>query len=247
MPPRSMTRDEVREVDRRAIQDYGLPGVVLMENAGRGTAELLLDLALPKKGDSPRADPEGDSPLFWAQPLEGARGPFVICAGKGNNGGDGFVIARHLENRGEEVRVLLFADPESLSGDAAVNFGVLEAAGTPLHVFANCPESEEILRELSGAEWVVDALLGTGVTGEIREPYATAITAINAAGKRVLAVDLPSGLDCDTGRPLGPCVRADHTATFVAPKRGFEAPTAAEWTGQVHVIDIGVPRAVLYR
>lgn len=208
----------MREIDRRAIKDYGMPGLVLMENAGRGTAELLVRL--------------------------GTAGAVVICAGRGNNGGDGFVIARHLENRGDSVRVLLFCDPQELRGDAAVNYRILERAGTPIRVMATQPDAHEIDAELAAADWIVDALLGTGTQGEIREPYATVIQRIDAAGKRVLAVDLPSGLDCDTGQPLGPCVRADHTATFVAVKQGFEAPGADRWTGAVHVIDIGVPRAL---
>ncbi|HUG91237.1 MAG TPA: NAD(P)H-hydrate epimerase [Planctomycetaceae bacterium] len=219
MPERTMTRREVREIDQRAIREFGLPGVVLMENAGRGAAELLLGL--------------------------GARGPVVVCAGKGNNGGDGFVIARHLENRGLEVRVLLFCDPAELRGDAAINYRVVAAAGTPLRSLAGPVSGGELDRELAGAEWIVDALLGTGTQGTVREPYSTAIESINRTNARVLAVDLPSGLDCDTGQPLGRCVRADHTATFVARKAGFDAPGAAEWTGTVHVIDIGVPRVLL--
>ena len=219
MPARTLTREQVREIDRRAIEDYGLPGVVLMENAGRGVAELLVRL--------------------------GIAGPVVLCAGRGNNGGDGFVIARHLENRGDDVRVLLFCDPGDLRGDAAVNYRVLEKAGTPLGIMGTAPDADELDEELARADWIVDALLGTGTQGQIREPYITTIQRINAAGKKVLAVDLPSGLDCDTGRPLGDCLRADHTATFVAIKQGFEAPGADQWTGTVHVIDIGVPRKLL--
>lgn len=221
MPGRSMTRDEVRAVDRRAIDEYGLTGLVLMENAGRGTAALLIEL--------------------------GIHGPVVVCAGRGNNAGDGFVIARHLENRGDDVRVLLFGPPDDLGGDAGVNLRVVEKAGTPLRVFGPTFDVHELDVELSRAEWIVDALLGTGARGEVREPLATVIRRINAATGRVLAVDLPSGLDCDTGQPLGECVRADHTATFVARKRGFDAPDADKWTGAVHIIDIGVPRAMLRR
>jgi NAD(P)H-hydrate epimerase len=207
-------------VDRRAIEDFGLPGIVLMENAGRGTAELLLN------------------------ELNNIGGPVVIVAGKGNNGGDGFVIARHLENYGFDVRVLLFADPHELTGDALTNYRVISAAGTPIRDCARA-DREEWKGELGSASWIVDALLGTGTRGKVREPFGTVIEEINASGARVLAVDLPSGLDCDTGEPLGPCVRADHTATFVAPKRGFEAPGAAAYTGKSHVIDIGVPRSLL--
>lgn len=219
MPLRSMTRQQVRDVDRRAVDEFGMPSILLMENAGRGAAELLVEL--------------------------GIAGPVVICAGKGNNGGDGLVIARHLENRGNEVRVLLFCGPDELKGDAATNYRIIAAAGTPLRVFGAAPTPDELDAELRDAGWIVDALLGTGTQGEIREPSATIIDGINAAGRKVLAVDLPSGMDCDSGRPLGPCVRADHTASFVAPKLGFDQPGAAAFTGAVHVIDIGVPRVVL--
>jgi NAD(P)H-hydrate epimerase len=216
---RSLTRDEVRDIDRRAIETLGLPGIVLMENAGRGAAELLIEL--------------------------GIGGPVTVVTGKGNNGGDGFVIARHLANHGYDVRVLLFADPHDLTGDAATNYQVLRAARMSLRNCAAEPDPANWRQDLTSASWIVDALLGTGTRGSVREPFVTVIEQVNAAGVPVFAVDLPSGLDCDTGQPLGPCIRAAHTATFVAPKRGFEAPGAAGFTGQVHVVDIGVPRSLL--
>lgn len=217
-PPLVLTREQVREVDHRAIDDYGLPGVVLMENAGRNTAELIRQL--------------------------GVHGPVVVCCGKGNNAGDGFVIARHLENNGIDVRVLLSTPSSSFSGDAAINFAVLKRAGTPI-VGAPTDFAIEWRDELARADWIVDALLGTGTQGEIREPFLSAIGAINTANRKVLAVDLPSGLDCDTGAILGDCVRAHHTATFVARKPGFDTTGVAKFTGEVHVLDIGVPRTLL--
>ena len=217
-----LSRDAVRDIDRRANAEFGLPGVVLMENAGRGAAELLLRL--------------------------GVCGSVVICCGKGNNGGDGFVIARHLDLHGVATRVLLFCEPADVMGDAAINLRVLQAAKFDIRVLGATPDAAELAPELTKAGWIVDALLGTGTQGDIREPYVTVINAINAVharGVKVFAVDLPSGLDCDTGRPLGPCIEADHTVTFVAPKLGFSAPGAAEFTGQVHVIGIGVPRQLI--
>jgi NAD(P)H-hydrate epimerase len=214
-----LTRDQVRAIDRRAIDEFGVPGAVLMENAGRGAAEVLLSL--------------------------GARGPVVVCCGKGNNGGDGFVIARHLDNHGVPVRVLLFAKPEELTGDAALNQGILRKSGVPIEVRAGPVDAEALRQELAAAEWVVDALFGTGLAGAVRPPFDQVIAAINASAAKVLAVDIPSGLDCDTGEPLGPTVRAQHTATLVAPKKGFANAAAREWTGVVHVADIGAPRAAL--
>ena len=211
-----LTREQVREVDRLALADYGLIGLVLMENAGRNTAELLRSFAKPCR--------------------------VVICCGKGNNGGDGFVIARHLENAGYDVRVLLCVDPSTLVGDAAVNFNVLRESRSSIVL-----PPIDWASELARADWVVDALLGTGTQGTIRDPYVTAIAAINEAEKPVLAVDIPSGIDCDSGQPLGDCVRATHTATFVARKPGFDVAGVSQFTGNVHVIDIGVPRQLLRR
>lgn len=215
MVPRILSRDQVRDVDRRALEDYGIPGMLLMENAGRGATDFLCRM--------------------------GCQGPVVICAGKGNNGGDGFVIARHLAIRGVEVRLLLFDAIERLQGDAATNFRILQRSGLAGQVVPLPVDTSWLSAQLSGAEWIVDALLGTGTQGALREPYLTVIKAINRSGKPVLAVDLPSGLDCDTGESLGACIRATATATFVALKPGFETPSGREFTGTVEVIDIGVP------
>jgi NAD(P)H-hydrate epimerase len=210
-------RKQLVEIDRRAVEQYGMSSLVLMENAGRGAAELLLRL--------------------------GARGPICVCCGKGNNGGDGFVIARHLEAAGLNVSILMIGDPAALTRDAASNFQIIAAAGTPWTRIDS--SHSEGRATLDTAEWIVDALLGTGAQGEVRSPYADMIEQINEAAASVLAVDLPSGLDCDTGRPLGPCIRARQTATFVARKRGFDHPEAASFTGVVTVLPIGVPRQLL--
>jgi NAD(P)H-hydrate epimerase len=215
-----LSRDEVRAIDGRAIDEFGVPGVVLMENAGRGAAEVLLAL--------------------------GARGPVAVCCGKGNNGGDGFVIARHLDIVGVPVRVFLFARPEELTGDTAINHAIVRRSGIPIDDRGGQPvDAEALRRELASAEWVVDALFGTGLAGAVRPPFDAVIAAINGCGAKVLAVDIPSGLDCDTGQPLGPTVRAQHTVTFVDMKKGFAQPAAREWLGEVHVVGIGAPPAAL--
>lgn len=218
-PSFTLTRSQVRDVDRRAIEEYGLPGVVLMENAGRGAVDFLCRL--------------------------GCSGPVVICAGKGNNGGDGFVIARHLAIRRIEARVVLCCEGNQLQGDAEINYRVLQRAGLAGIELGNDVTRERLAPLLSTADWIVDALLGTGTQGLVREPYVTVIDAINQANRRVFAVDLPSGMDCDTGRPCGTCVKATATATFVAKKPGFDAPGTDAWTGRVEVIDIGVPPRLL--
>ena len=211
----ALTRDESRQVDRRASEVYGISGLVLMENAGRGVVDRLETL--------------------------GIRGTVVICCGRGNNGGDGFVIARHLEIRGYPARVLLWADPEDLAGDAAVNFKILQKSGAPIHVFGQGSVPETLEKHLAGAGWIVDALLGTGARGEPRPPIDQAIDRLNASGVPILAVDVPSGLDCESGEPASHTIRAAHTCTFVALKTGFAAEAAQPWLGEVHVLDIGAP------
>jgi NAD(P)H-hydrate epimerase len=222
----ALTRAQVRELDRRAIEEYGVPGVVLMENAGRGAAELLI-----------RLNPE--------------RGPVVVYCGKGNNGGDGLVIARHLDINGLPVAVALFADPETLTGDAAINYGIVSKGRVPIRLplHGQAPLEPHVIPSLpKQPAWIVDALFGTGLSGPIREPFDWVIATMHGArdqGVNIFAVDIPSGLDCDTGQPLGATVPAHHTATFVAPKAGFAAPEAREWLGEVHVLHIGAPRALL--
>jgi NAD(P)H-hydrate epimerase len=225
----TLTRAEVRELDRLAIEEYGLPGIVLMENAGGNVARLLHGL--------------------------GIDGPVAIACGRGNNGGDGFVIARHLELLGHDVRLLLAAPLAASAGDAAVNAEVAKRSGLDIRDLA-AAQAGSWQEALNGAAWIVDALLGTGATGAPRGAVAAAIGAINdlrgqvpgeGRAARVLAVDIPSGMDCDTGERPGACVRADATATFVAAKPGFAAPGAREFTGAVHVLGIGAPAALLAR
>ncbi|OWK40848.1 NAD(P)H-hydrate epimerase [Fimbriiglobus ruber] len=228
-----LSRDEVRELDRRAIEDYGLAGVVLMENAGRGAADLLM-----------RLNPE--------------RKPVTILCGPGNNGGDGFVIARHLDNAGWPVHVWLFAPSTSdaggchpkLSPDCDVNDRIWAKGRTVPFVDQDTREgppgwSKLLSDDVLTAGWVVDALFGSGLSRSLVAPYAEVVDIVNRSGVPILAVDIPSGLDCDTGDPLGPTIRATHTATFVAHKKGFANPTSREWTGEIHVIDIGAPRALV--
>jgi NAD(P)H-hydrate epimerase len=215
-----LSRDQCREVDRRAIEEYGMSGLVLMENAGRGCADVLCEL--------------------------GVTGPVVILCGRGNNGGDGFVIARHLEIRGKEVRVLLLADSSDLRGDARTNFEILRHTHVPIESLGDAADAHSWLdAHGSGAQWLVDALLGTGATGAPRPPYDAAIEWFDYQKARKLAVDVPSGLDCDTGEAAGAAVRADVTCTFVGTKPAYATPDAKEYTGEVRVLDIGAPRVLV--
>lgn len=224
----------VRQLDERAVHQYSVPSIVLMENAGRGAAETLVQL--------------------------GIGGPVVICCGPGNNGGDGLVVARHLDLRGVRVKVFVCVGPQRLaaagaaggelpaggaigmSADAATNYEIVRRSGIPLEVIT---AADSLAAELPGAAWIVDALLGTGSHGEPRPPLDAVIAAINASGVPVLAIDLPSGLDAETGQPARHTIRARHTCTFVAAKPGFLVPGAEQFTGELHVVDIGAPRRLV--
>jgi NAD(P)H-hydrate epimerase len=214
-----LSRRQSRLADQRAIDEFGMFGIVLMENAGRGCADKLCEL--------------------------GIDGPVVICCGSGNNAGDGFVIARHLDLRGHSVKVLLWSPPHKLRGDAAHNHEILRLSGVPIVDCAGRSDAEFLHAHLAGANWIVDALLGTGAQGEPRPPLNRVIDFLNQQPVRTLAVDLPSGLDCDTGQPATSTLRADHTCTFVAPKQGFRADAAKAYLGVVHVLDIGAPKRLI--
>jgi NAD(P)H-hydrate epimerase len=212
-----LNREQVRAFDKYAIEQLGIPSAVLMENAGRGAAEVLRSL--------------------------GIQGTIVIACGKGNNVGDGLVMARHLANAGAEVLILLFARPDELSGDAALQWNIVQKMRLPMQIHA---DEANVATTFAAADWIIDALFGTGLKGPVRAPFDRIITAINASSRRVLAVDIPSGLDADTGEPCGPTIKAQHTVTFVAPKIGYRNPHATAWLGQVHVVDIGISPSHLF-
>ncbi len=214
----TLSRAAVRELDRRAIHEYGVPGVVLMENAGRGAAELLLK-------------------------LKTRREEVLILCGPGNNGGDGFVMARHLQNAGVDVGVMYLGENRP-KGDAGVHYQIADKANLIGAFDDSSPAGlADFVTCIKG--WIVDAMFGTGLARALTSPYAEVVAAVNHGKQPVLAIDIPSGLDCDTGEPLGPTIRATHTATFAAPKLGFANPEAKPWLGEVHVLDIGAPKRLV--
>jgi NAD(P)H-hydrate epimerase len=214
-----LSRAQVRRVDHHAIHDWGISGLVLMENAGRGCVDRLCQL--------------------------GIGGPVVICCGGGNNAGDGFVIARHLDIRGHAAKILLWSRADQLAGDAAENFRILARMDVPIVAMGPEHHPTRLAEQLEGCDWIVDALLGTGARGDPRPPLDAVIRQLNSAPAKRLAVDLPSGLDCDTGRAGRSTFRADHTCTFVASKPGLQAAEARPYVGQLHVLDIGAPRQII--
>lgn len=222
-PGEALTCQEIRELDVLAIEHVGIPGVVLMENAGRGCALLIAQSLL---------DPATEH--------------VVILCGPGNNGGDGFVIARHLQNAGVRVTLVLAAPPEKSHGDAGINLAICRRMDIPI-LQAHEPEGLDAARTaINNAAVVVDALLGTGSTGAPRKAMADLVTAANdAVAARRVAIDIPSGLDGDSGDVHEPCFRAHSTATMVAPKIGFNLESARRVVGRVVVVDIGLPHSLI--
>lgn len=221
---RAVTREEVREIDRKAIEEYGIPGVVLMENAGRRVAEEALKM-LRKPAESRVA---------------------VLC-GKGNNGGDGFVAARHLYNQGVKVDVYTLARVSDIafSLDAFTHLKILINMGLEIKELCTDQEVKKILPGLEDYDLLIDGLLGTGLTGEVRGPYRMIIEGMNASGVPILAIDIPSGLDCNDGKVLGAAIKATRTVTFVLPKKGFFLGEGPKHVGELITADIGVPRELV--
>ena len=209
---------EMQELDRRATAEYGIPSLLLMENAGAETAREM------------RAAFPG---------LAAAR--VVILCGRGNNGGDGFVVARHLRGRGTQVETFLLARRDEVKGDARVNLEILERQGAAPTEIAAASGLGALKDRLAAADVVVDALLGTGTRGPAEGLFAEAIEGVNRAGRPVVAVDIPSGLVADSSEPAGPAIRATLTVTFALPKRCLILYPAAGYAGSVRVVDIGIP------
>lgn len=219
MTIRPLSRAEVRDLDRVAADEYLLPTLILMENAGRGAAAWLRSRLKP--GSSVH-----------------------IACGPGNNGGDGGVVARHLDAWGFQVRVVWFAERETLAGDALSQFQILERSEIDQTLWPKTA-SVDLDGIFQGADWLVDGLLGTGLTRPVAGRLRDVIESMNRSGRPILALDLPSGLDADSGEPQGVAIRARATATFVAPKLGFTSPVAREYLGEVEVVEIGLPRRLL--
>ena len=215
-----LTREQVRACDRVAGERYGMNSLILMENAGIGAARIILGML--KKPEETLV---------------------AIVAGPGNNGGDGYVVARHLANENVAVKVVVCCEREKIKGDALHNLEIIEKINVPITYISGsdpAPVIETIGRHAETAQLIVDALLGTGTAGPPREPIRTAIAAINNVHRPIVALDIPSGLDGDTGEPLEAAVRATCTVSFAALKKGFFTPGANLYTGSVKVVPIGL-------
>src|SRR3972149_12076858 len=220
-----LTREEMRELDRKAIEEYKIPGIILMENAGRDVAEEILQMI-----DDPQ------------------QAKVAILCGKGNNGGDGVVVARHLHNHSISVYVFLIAKISDIlkDGDAGTNLQILLNMKIPVKEILDIPGVNSILKELNGYNILADALFGTGLSGDVREPFKTLISGVNNLNKPTLSVDIPSGLGCNTGKFLGAAIKATKTVTFAVAKKGFYLNDGPSYTGKVIVPYLRVPKEMIH-
>jgi len=217
-----VTAKEMRELDRLTIEEYGIPGQVLMERAGAGATTVLLK-AFPQVRTA----------------------SVVVIAGKGNNGGDGFVIARLLKKKGISCEVLLAAKKTEVTGDALRNLLAFTRLRGRVTEVTEPGQVEFVQKKLRRRGLIVDALLGTGLNSPVRGMLATLIEQMNASGVPILAVDVPSGLDADRGIPLGVAIEAQFTVTFGYPKIGLVYPSSAAYVGRLEVVDIGIAPAAV--
>ncbi len=213
-----LTADQMREVDKATIEELGIPGAVLMENAGRAVVECVLALLAER---------------------EDGRGS-VLC-GAGNNGGDGYVVARVLQEQGVDTLLYAAADPSSLQGDASLHAQVFQKCGGEATPLWNEAHIEQTRAELADSAIIVDALFGTGLDREIQGHYQTIIEIVNASAASVVAVDLPSGLRCDDGRVMRAAIQADATVTFACAKIALVSAPGFASCGVVHIAEMGIP------
>ena len=221
MTVRAVTASEMREIDRRAIEEFKVPSYELMEKAGRAVAREATRLAGPR----PKK--------------------ILVLAGKGNNGGDGLVAARFLHEKGYDAQVLLFSEGGKLKADPARNFVANAKLTISTRIVGEHFAWETVPQLFQESEVIVDALFGVGLDKEIKEPYLGLIQAVNQSGRKVVSVDIPSGLHSDTGKILGACIRATLTVTMSLPKKGFYENSGPEVTGKIVVADIGLPKELL--
>jgi len=215
-----VTAAEMRELDRRAAAEMGLPSLVLMENAGRTTYQVL----------------RREFPVL--------NGPVAVVAGRGNNGGDGFVVARHLANAGQKVAVFLLGHKAEVKGDARANLDILDWLGVEVVEVKGEGDLNPIAHRLARSGLIVDALLGTGLNAPVTGLMAAMIERLNQVRGPVLAMDIPSGLGADTGEPLGVAVKAEVTVTFGWPKIGQILPPGRDYVGRLWQVDLGLPQAL---
>ena len=216
---RPVTRGEMQRLDRTAIDQYAVASLLLMENAGRAVCEVIA-----------REFPPGDVTVF---------------IGKGNNGGDGFVVARHLLSLNFKVRIVLLEDPLALKPDPRINYLILEAMKVPVLLADERTPEEGFVAHCQQTQLIVDAIFGIGIQRPVQGRFEKAIRVINRSQKPVVSIDIPSGLDADTGQVHGAAVMATMTVALALPKVGFFCAAGPKHTGKVETVDIGIPRELM--
>jgi NAD(P)H-hydrate epimerase len=218
-----ITPEKMREIDRRTQEEFDIPATILMENAGRAVFQTAMEMLCEKQ----------------------EKKVTVVC-GRGNNGGDGFVAARHLMNNGIDMSIFLVADTKELKGEAKANYNraenVAKTMGKVVEVL-NEKNLSSFGGKLGGTSLIIDGIFGTGLAREVGEPEKSIIQLINDSQKPVLAVDVPSGLDAANGNVLGVCIKADNTVIFVISKTGFVGNE--RYTGEMITADISIPAVLL--
>lgn len=218
----TLTREQTKLVEKYIINELGLPSVILMENAGHGVAQYLLTLHPNNK--------------------------VIICAGKGNNGGDGYVVARYLNLLKSDVEVYIFAHENDIKGDAKIHLDVIKKIGIPIQYFDPLNINlDALLNNLNKSEWIIDALFGTGLATNLDSFYCDLINTINKTTSKILSIDVPSGLDCDKGQPFGTSIKANITCTLISMKKGFLRMEAQNYFGKIKIINLGIPDQIIYR
>lgn len=231
-----LTVKEINEIDCLASKKYGLPPLILMENAGRSVAEQTIK-TLKRKTSAPPAKAN------WRR--AGKTQKIAIFCGGGKNGGDGFVAARYLFNYGYKIKVYLLKKPTEISGDPLTNFSILKKMGIKTKI-VSVNLLSNLSKELHSADCIIDAVFGTGLKGKIEGLPTQLIKLINQTKKPIISIDVPSGLDADTGLPLGNCIKAKITVTMGYPKKGFLNPETKKFLGKLVIADIGYPRKIIF-
>lgn len=221
---RYVTAEQMKRLDQLAIEKYGIPSLILMENAGQGIAELAMRMVRNKRARR-----------------------ILVVAGKGNNGGDGLVAARHLANWGYHVKVALLAHPSELKNDPKVNYEILKHMGVPVERISNGTRIPRFKVLVRNADLILDAIFGVGLTRPVGGIYREVISVINTLRKPVLAIDIPSGLNSDSGEELGIAIRARQTGTLAAPKRGLFFGKGPGCSGKIVILDISIPAVLAKR
>ena len=212
-----VTAQEMQQIDKRATKSFGIPALILMENAAISSAFCVLQMLKVRQSE------------------------VILFCGQGNNGGDGFACARHLINHGLKVKVFFLGKKEKLSSEAKINYQILRKQGQRILT----PKFSSLKKEFSNTDLIVDALLGIGLRSKVREPLYSLIKLINNSKKPVLSLDIPSGLDATLGEACGIAIRAKRTVTFGLFKRGLFNPQAKEYVGKLTIGDISLPRKLL--